>query len=119
MRPPISACIITYNEENNIEACLQSVSWVDEIIVIDSMSSDSTIERCRTYTDQVYQKEWQGHVKQKNYALQFARHEWVLCIDADERVSPELRTEIEKCLSRETQAADGYFFPRHSFYLGR
>ena len=119
MRPPISACIITYNEEKNIEACLESISWVEEIIVVDSMSSDRTIERCRKHTEKVYQQEWQGHVKQKNYALEFARHEWVLCLDADERVSPELRREIEECLSGEKQAADGYFFPRHSFYLGR
>jgi len=119
MRPPISACIITYNEEKNIEACLESISWVEEIIVVDSMSSDRTIELCRKHTEKVYQQEWQGHVKQKNYALDFARHEWVLCLDADERFSPELRQEIEQCLSGEKQAADGYFFPRHSFYLGR
>lgn len=119
MRPSISACIITYNEENNIEACLESVAWVEEIIVVDSLSSDRTVELCRTYTDQVHLKEWQGHVRQKNYALNYARHEWVLCLDADERVSPELRREIEETLSKENQPADGYFFPRHSFYLGR
>jgi glycosyltransferase involved in cell wall biosynthesis len=119
MKPPISACIITYNEEKNIDACLESISWVNEIIVVDSMSTDGTVERCRRYTDRVYQKEWQGHVKQKNYALQFARNEWVLCLDADERVSPELRQEIETCLSRECNATDGFFFPRHSYYLGR
>lgn len=119
MRPPISACIITYNEDKNIEACLESIAWVEEIIVVDSMSTDNTVGLCRAYTDQVYQKEWMGHVVQKNYALQFARHEWVLCLDADERVSPELRKEIEECLSLPSQAADGYFFPRHSFYLGR
>lgn len=118
-RPPISACIITYNEEKNIEACLESISWVNEIIVVDAMSVDSTVERCRRHTDRVYQKEWQGHVKQKNYALQFAQNEWVLCLDADERVSPELRQEIEACLSRESHTADGYFFPRHSYYLGK
>jgi glycosyltransferase involved in cell wall biosynthesis len=117
--PLVSACIITYNEERNIEACLDSISWVNEIIVVDSMSTDGTVERCRRYTDRVYQKEWQGHVKQKNYALQFAQNEWVLCLDADERVSPELRQEIEVCLARGSHTADGYFFPRHSYYLGR
>jgi len=119
MRPPISACIITYNEEKNIAACLESISWVEEIIVVDSLSSDRTVELCRKYTDRVHLKEWQGHVRQKNYALQLARHEWVLCLDADERVSPELRREIEECLSTENRSADGYYFPRHSFYLGR
>jgi glycosyltransferase involved in cell wall biosynthesis len=119
MRPPISACVITYNEEQNIAACLESIAWVDEIIVVDSMSNDRTIDQCRKYTDKVYQQEWQGHVKQKNYALQLARHEWVLSLDADERVSAELRKEIEECLSQELQPADGFFFPRHSYYLGR
>jgi glycosyltransferase involved in cell wall biosynthesis len=119
MRPPISACIITFNEEKNIEACLESISWVEEIIVVDSMSNDRTIELCSKHTEKVYQKEWQGHVKQKNHALDIAQNEWVLCLDADERVSPGLRREIEECLSGKKQAADGYFFPRHSFYLGR
>lgn len=118
-RPQISACVITFNEEKNIEACLQSISWVEEIIVVDSMSTDATLEISRRFTQKVYQKEWQGHVRQKNYALQFAQHEWVLCLDADERVSPELRREIEDHLSRDQQQVDGYLFPRHSYYLGK
>ena len=118
-RPHISACIITFNEEKNIEACLDSITWVEEIIVVDSMSSDATVELSKRFTDKVFKKEWQGHVSQKNYALQFAQNEWVLCLDADERVSPELREEIEHHLSSDNQAVDGYFFPRHSYYLGR
>lgn len=118
-RPGISACIITFNEESNIEACLESVAWVEEIIVVDSLSTDATVERCRRFTDKVFLKEWQGHVRQKNYALQFASHEWVLCLDADERVTAELRKEIEEHLVHDQERIDGYIFPRHSYYLGR
>ncbi len=118
-RQPISVCIITFNEEENIRDCLESVKWVEEIVVVDSLSQDNTVAICREYTDKVFQKEWQGHVKQKNYALDHATNEWVLCIDADERISPELKEEIESCLSEDAKSCDGYIFPRHSYYLGR
>lgn len=118
-RPPISACIITFNEERNIRDCLESIKWVEEIIVVDSFSKDRTVTLCREYTDKVFQKEWQGHVKQKNCALEYASNEWVLCVDADERISPELKEEIERNLSMDAHSFDGCFFPRHSYYLGR
>ena len=118
-RPALSVCIITFNEEQNIRDCLESVAWVDEIIVVDSFSQDTTVSLCRMFTKKVYEKEWQGHVKQKNCALQYASNEWVLCIDADERVSTELREEIERNLSMEGNSCDGYYFPRHSYYLGK
>jgi len=118
-RPPISACIITFNEEQSIRDCLESLRWVEEIVVIDSMSEDSTVSLCREYTDVIIQKDWEGHVKQKNSALAQASNEWVLCLDADERVSPELREEIERSLSEEGDGVDGYYCPRHSYYLGR
>ena len=118
-RPAISACIITYNEEQNIRECLESLKWVDEIIVVDSMSTDSTVSICREYTDSVIQKTWEGHVKQKNFAINQARNDLVLCLDADERVTPELRKEIEKCLSEDSGEVDGYYCSRHSYYLGR
>ncbi|MDX1779047.1 MAG: glycosyltransferase family 2 protein [Thermodesulfobacteriota bacterium] len=118
-RPAISACIITYNEEQNIRECLESLKWVDEIIVVDSMSTDSTISICREYTDSVIQKTWEGHVKQKNFSINQARNDLVLCLDADERVTPELRKEIEKCLSEDSGEVDGYYCSRHSYYLGR
>ena len=118
-RPPISACIITFNEEDAIRDCLDSIKWVEEIVVVDSFSQDSTVAVCREYTDKVFQIEWQGHVKQKNCALGYASNEWVLCLDADERVSPELKEEINNQLSVHAHGFDGYFFPRHSYYLGR
>ena len=88
---PISVCIITFNEEKNIVDCLESVNWVDEIVVVDSFSQDRTVDLCRNYTDKIYQIEWQGHVKQKKCALEYASNEWVLCLDADERVSPKTK----------------------------
>jgi glycosyltransferase involved in cell wall biosynthesis len=118
-RPPISACIITFNEEENICDCLESIKWIKEIIVVDSFSKDRTVAICHEYTDKVFQKAWQGHVKQKNCALDYASNEWVLCLDADERVSPELKEEIEHRLLEDAHSFDGYFFPRHSYYLGR
>ena len=118
-RPPVSACIITFNEERSIRDCLESLSWVEEIVVVDSMSEDATVSICSEYTDVIIQKDWEGHVKQKNCALAQASNEWVLCLDADERVSPDLREEIEQNLSDESGGVDGYFCPRHSYYLGR
>ena len=118
-RPPISACIITYNEEKNIRRCLESLKWVEEVIVVDSMSSDSTVSLCREFSVSVIQKSWEGHVKQKNFAIAQASNDWILSLDADERVTPELREEIERCLSEESNRVDGYYFRRHSYYLGK
>jgi len=118
-RPVLSACLITFHEEKNIRDCLESIKWVEDIVIVDSLSHDSTVSICREYTNRVFQKEWQGHVKQKNCALDHAKNEWVLCLDADERISPELREEIENHLSKDDKSFDGYLFPRHSFYLGR
>ena len=115
----VSACIITLNEESNIAGCLESLKWVDEIVVVDALSSDQTVSICRQYTDKVIQRPWPGHVAQKNYALGLATHDWVLSLDADERISDELREEIFRELRDETADWDGYYFPRQTFYLGR
>jgi len=82
--------LITYNEEANIEACLRSVQWADEIVVLDSRSQDRTVSICRRFTDQCHQVEWLGFGKMKNAALSRATGGWVLSIVADERVTPEL-----------------------------
>jgi glycosyltransferase involved in cell wall biosynthesis len=115
----ISACIITLNEERNIRDCLESVTWVDEIVVVDALSSDGTPSICREYTDKVVQRPWPGHVAQKNHALSLATHQWVVCLDADERISPELQSEIRRELENPDDLWDGYYFPRQTFYLGR
>ncbi len=118
-RPSISICIITNNEELKIRCCLESVKWAEEIVVVDSGSTDKTVEICREYTDKVYNKPFPGHIEQKNNALDLASHEWALCIDADERVSPELAAEIQEELSKSSDACEGYFLPRRTYFLGK
>ena len=118
-RATISICVITFNEENNIRACLESVKWADEIIVVDSLSTDRTVEIAREYTDCIIQRPWPGHVEQKNFALAQAQSDWVLCLDADERVSPELANEIKNVLSTDNVPEAGFIMPRKTHYLGR
>src|SRR3989338_2345040 len=88
-RPPISVCIITHNEESNIRRCLESVKWAEEIVVVDSGSTDKTVEICREYTDKVYHRSFPGHIQQKNNTLDLASHPGGPGGDADERISPE------------------------------
>ncbi len=114
----ISVAIITKNEERNIRECLESVRWADEIVVVDNGSSDETVRICREFGARVFEEEWKGYSGQKNSAVEKTRNEWVLSLDADERVNPELRREIEAAL-REDSSIDGYFMPRKNFFLGR
>jgi glycosyltransferase involved in cell wall biosynthesis len=111
----VSVVIITLNEENNIKGCLESVKWADEIIVVDSGSQDKTVEICRQYTDFVYDILWQGFGKQKNSAVDLAHFDWILSIDADERVTPELKEEIGELLKEELKCS-GYFISRKSYF---
>ena len=85
--PRLSITIITFNEEENIRDCLENINWADEIIVVDSFSTDRTVEICRQYTDKVIQRKWPGHVDQKQFALEQAVGGWILSLDADERLS--------------------------------
>lgn len=114
----LSVCVVAFNEERNIGRCLESVRWADEIIVVDSHSTDRTVEIARRYTDRVIAQTWLGYVAQKNFALEKATGEWVLCLDADEEVSPELAEEI-RGIVRGGGAADGWSMPRRTRYLGR
>jgi glycosyltransferase involved in cell wall biosynthesis len=113
---PISVAIITQNEESNILACLESITWADEIIVVDAFSEDKTTEIAAKFTDKIYKKEWAGFSKQKQFALDQCTNEWVLSLDADERVRPELADEITKTL-RTNPIADGYLIARRSYFL--
>jgi glycosyltransferase involved in cell wall biosynthesis len=117
VRERVSCTIICYDEAESIRDALESVRWCDEIVVVDSFSHDCTVEICREYTDRIFQRAWPGFVEQKAFALAQARYPWVLNLDADERVSPELRREIETVLR--APAADGYYVPRLVYYLGR
>jgi len=115
---PATACVITYNEEKNLRECLESVAWLPHIVVIDSGSSDRTVEIAREFTDRVTVTDWPGHVEQKTRAVLAAPTDWVFCIDADERVTPELRAELERVLA-DTPASPAYSVRRKTRYLGR
>jgi glycosyltransferase involved in cell wall biosynthesis len=115
---PLSVFILTYNEENNIRACLESVTWADEVIVVDSFSSDRTVEICLEYTDKIFQHEFKGFGKQRKIALDHTTYDWVLSVDADERVTEELRNELLEIL-KNIPEADGFFIPRISHFLGK
>jgi glycosyltransferase involved in cell wall biosynthesis len=95
------------------------VKWCDEVIIVDSLSTDRTLEICREYTSHILQRPWSGYVKQKRFALSQTTQEWVLNIDADEEVSAELRHEILFVLQQNDPAVDGFYFPRLVYYLGR
>ena len=94
-----SAIVVCFNEEDRIEDCLKSLAWCDEIVVVDSFSTDKTPEICRRYTEKFFQREWAGYGDQKAYAHSLATMEWVLLVDSDERVSDELRREIAAALA--------------------
>ncbi len=114
----LSVAMICYNEEAILEKSLSAVQWADEIVVVDSFSTDRTPQIARQYTDKVVQREWQGYGRQKNLALDLVTCPWVLSLDADEVVSPELAAEIRKLLAGRPDRA-GYRIPRVSWYLGR
>ncbi len=115
----LSVIIITYNEEENVKSCLESVKWSDEIVVVDSFSSDKTVEIAGEYTSKVFQNKWTNFSEQKNLALEKANNEWVLSIDADERVTPELKEEILAIVNSQFSTFEGYYIPRKNHYLGR
>jgi glycosyltransferase involved in cell wall biosynthesis len=116
--PSLSVILITKNEAANIRDCLESVAWADEIIVVDSGSTDDTVAISRQMGARVYEHDWPGFGPQKNRALGYASKDWVFSIDADERVTPELRAGIEKIISSE-HASDAYLVSRLSNYCGR
>jgi glycosyltransferase involved in cell wall biosynthesis len=116
----ISAVIITFNEEENIRAACDSVAWADEIVVVDSESTDNTREIAAACGAKVIINKWPGFAAQKQFATEAANHDWILSLDADERVSPELRASIEVVRQKsQSGLADGYRVARRTFYLGR
>jgi glycosyltransferase involved in cell wall biosynthesis len=115
----ISVVIITYNEEANIEAALKSVADIaSEIIVVDRHSSDETVKIAQKYADKVILREWTNFADQKNFGNEKAKFPWILSLDADERVSDELRQEIQSLKGEEPKCA-AFSMPRQTFYLGR
>jgi glycosyltransferase involved in cell wall biosynthesis len=115
---PISACIITFNEADRIEACLQSLAFCDEILVVDSNSTDATRELVAACGATVLTRPFDGYRTQKDFAVTVAKHDWVLCLDADERVTVALRASIEAARSSGFGDASGYRFARATDYFG-
>jgi glycosyltransferase involved in cell wall biosynthesis len=118
-RAPISGVVICFNEADRIGRCLESLAFCDEIVVVDSGSTDGTREVARRFTDRVVEQPFLGYVKQKNFALELAKHDWVICLDADEALSPELRDAVIAAVSQEgPDAPAGYELDRVTHYLG-
>jgi len=112
----ISVSIICFNECKIIRKCLESVKWVDEIVILDSFSTDSTIDICREYTDKIYQHKFDGHIQQKNRAIDYCSNDWIFCIDADEVITNELRQSIIAIDLKKTEFK-GFYVSRRVFYL--
>ena len=115
----LSVIIITQNEEKNIRACLESIAWVDEIVVVDAYSQDETVAICREFTENIFQRKWPGFAEQKRFALEQATGHWIISLDADEELTAEARDEIRAFLAEAPADCSGCSFPRQSFYLGR
>lgn len=118
MGKTLSVAIITKNEAANLPRTLESVRWADEVVVLDSGSTDGTVDIAWNFGAKLLQEEWHGFGKQKNLAIQHCTSEWVLSLDADEEVSEALAQEIKQLLE-ETPEVDAYFVPRRNLFLGR
>ncbi len=116
--PALTVLVPCKNEEANLQACLDTVSWADELFVVDSGSTDRSREIAREYTDRVVEHPYVNSATQKNWAIPQARHEWVLVIDCDERASPELQQEIQALLAG-TPDQDGYVIRRQNWFFGK
>ena len=114
----LSVTVITLNEASNIEDCLASVAWADDVLVVDSGSTDGTPDLARAKGARVIVRGWPGYSAQKNFAAGEAQHDWILSVDADERISPELAAEIQATLVRDPAEA-GFRMPRVTWHLGR
>lgn len=115
----ISVIVPTANEEHNIADCLESVSWADEIIVVDARSADRTVEIAGRYTKMIFVREWSGYAEVKQFALQKASHDWVLWLDADERVTPPLAAELVAVVRSPRSSYRAYEVPRRAYFLGK
>lgn len=115
---PLSLVVITLNEEKNLKSCLESVPFASDIVVLDSFSKDKTKEIAEAAGARFIEQSWLGFGPQKKKAVELAKYDWVLSLDADERLSPELQTEIQQKFET-LNIKTGYLLPRISFYLGR
>lgn len=116
--PKVSVVVIAYNDEPNMRPCLESVTWADELIVVDSFSTDRTEAIAREFTEKIFQHEFHGFGRLRNAAMAHASHEWIFSLDTDERATPEIREEICRTIEGDGHA-DAYFVPRQNYFLGR
>ena len=119
-RQTISCAIVVFNEEKNISACLNTAIWMDEIVVVDAFSTDRTMDICKAFTDRIFQRTWNGFGEQKNFAIHQSTSDWVFILDADERITSELRLEIEAVLEgKDPKSTVVYSVPRRNYYYGK
>ena len=116
--PKLSVTVVAKNEAADLGAALASVAWADEIVVVDSHSTDETVAIARQYTDRVVVHDWLGHIEQKNYAASLASYDWILSVDADERITPSLAEELRSTMTAEGPHA-AFRIPRVTWHLGR
>jgi len=116
---PVSVYVLTFNNRRTIERCLKSLHWAEELVVVDSGSTDGTYEFCQRYTEKLYRKEFQGHRDQYQFAADLTTRHWIMFVDADEEVPPGLVEEIRKVLKDGAEGIDGFFVYRQTFYLGK
>jgi glycosyltransferase involved in cell wall biosynthesis len=116
---PISVYVLTTDNRRTIERCMKSLSWAEELVVVDSYSQDGTFEICKKYTDKVFRKKWTGHRDQYQYAADLTTRDWIMFVDADEEIPLDLVEEIRMELDGRAKDFDGYFVYRRTYYLGR
>ena len=115
----VAAVVITKNEAHNIGACLESLRWAHDVIVVDACSTDRTVDIARSYTPRVFIRPWPGYGPQKNYGIDQATTDWVLIVDADERVTDGLRAEMSRVIGTVSEDIVGFEIPRRNFFYGR
>ena len=118
-KTPLSVIVITLNEERNVGDCLRSVAWADDIVVVDANSGDRTVEIAREFTERIFVRTWEGYAAAKTFAVEQTMHDWVLWLDADERVPDELRDEIRALLETHPVPCRAYEVARRAFFLGK
>lgn len=117
--PKLSIIVITYNEEENIKDCLESAKWADEIIIVDSHSKDNTVEIARTYTDKIFTTEDNSYSLKRNLAIEKAGGDWIMWLDADERITGDLKNEILETISSPDAKPEAYLINRKSFFINK
>ena len=115
---PISVLLPTYNEENSIRACLESITWADEILVVDSFSTDHTLEIVSKYNARIIQHEYINSAKQKNWAVSQCKNEWIFQIDSDEILEEGAFEEFQKRISQDSSQVQAFLLPRKNYFLG-